>query len=71
MFKKEEWLTKTFAPHLDFVGSDKKSILLRDNHLDGKIVEIRYMDNRLWCSEDKPSPVCMFFMPWEDQKWLS
>ena len=28
--------------------------MLRDTHVDGKLVEVSLRDNRLWCSEDKP-----------------
>ena len=31
---------KKYAPHIEFVSSDEKGMVLRDN--------------RLWCSEDKP-----------------
>ncbi len=46
--KKEEWL-KNYAPHLVFVGIDKNGILLRDKHLKDSIVEVKQVDNRLWC----------------------
>lgn len=46
--KKEEWLKK-YAPHLVYVGIDKNGILLRDRHLKDSIVEVKLLDNRLWC----------------------
>lgn len=55
--KKEEFILQ-YAPHLELISADEKSILLRDNHLDGKIAEVTLRDNRLWCSECKPK-TCM------------
>ena len=46
--EKEKWL-KNYAPHLVFVGIDKNGILLRDRHLKDSIVEVKLVDNRLWC----------------------
>ena len=46
--EKEKWL-KSYAPHLVFVGIDKNGILLRDRHLKDSIVEVKLLDNRLWC----------------------
>ena len=46
--EKEKWL-KNYAPHLSFVGIDKNGILLRDKHLKDSIVEVKLLDNRLWC----------------------
>ena len=46
--EKEKWL-KNYAPHLVFVGIDKNGILLRDRHLKDSIVEVKLLDNRLWC----------------------
>ncbi len=46
--EKEKWLKK-YAPHLVFVGIDKNGILLRDKHLKDSIVEVKLLDNRLWC----------------------
>ena len=46
--EKEKWL-KHYAPHLVFVGIDKNGILLRDRHLKDSIVEVKLVDNRLWC----------------------
>ena len=46
--EKEKWL-KHYAPHLVFVGIDKNGILLRDRHLKDSIVEVKLLDNRLWC----------------------
>ena len=46
--EKEKWL-KHYAPHLTFVGIDKNGILLRDRHLRDSIVEVKLLDNRLWC----------------------
>jgi len=45
---KDKWL-KNYAPHLVFVGIDKNGILLRDRHLKDSIVEVKLLDNRLWC----------------------
>ena len=53
-YRKQLWLKEKYAPHIEFVSSDKTSIVLRDNHLDGKLLEVRYRDNRIWCSECKP-----------------
>jgi hypothetical protein len=46
--EKEQWL-QHYAPHLVFVGIDKNGILLRDKHLKDSIVEVKLLDNRLWC----------------------
>ncbi len=46
--EKEKWLKK-YAPHLVYVGIDKNGILLRDRHLKDSIVEVKLLDNRLWC----------------------
>ena len=46
--EKDKWL-KNYASHLSFVGIDKNGILLRDRHLKDSIVEIKLLDNRLWC----------------------
>ena len=56
-FMKQDWLSK-YASHLTFVGIDSNGMVLRDAHLDNKLVEVTYLDGRLWCSEDKPKP-CM------------
>ena len=53
-YSKLEWLKNNYASHVEFVSSDEKSIVLRDSHLDGKLLEVRYRDNRIWCSECKP-----------------
>ncbi|MGH1567377.1 MAG: hypothetical protein ACRBB5_08195 [Nitrosopumilus sp.] len=46
--EKEKWL-QNYAPHLVFVGIDRNGILLRDKHLKDSIVEVKLLDNRLWC----------------------
>ena len=48
--EKETWL-RNYAPHLVFVGIDKNGILLRDSHLKDSIVEVKLLDNRLWCQQ--------------------
>jgi len=48
--EKEKWL-KNYAPHLVFVGIDKNGILLRDRHLKDSIIEVKLLDNRLWCQQ--------------------
>jgi hypothetical protein len=45
---KDEWL-KNYASHLSYIGTDKNGILLRDRHLKDSIVEVKLLDNRLWC----------------------
>ena len=55
--KKNKWLKK-YSPHLSFIGIDSNELLIRDSHLDNKIIQVSYKDNRLWCSECKPKP-CM------------
>jgi len=46
--EKDRWL-KNYASHLSYVGTDKNGILLRDRHLKDSIVEVKLLDNRLWC----------------------
>ncbi len=45
---KDDWLQE-YASHLSYVGIDKNGILLRDKHLKDSIVEVKLLDNRLWC----------------------
>lgn len=46
--EKEKWV-KSYAPHLSYVGINKNGVLLRDRHLKDSIVEVKLLDNRLWC----------------------
>jgi len=46
--EKDKWL-KNYASHLSYVGIDKNGILLRDKHLKDSIVEVKLLDDRLWC----------------------
>lgn len=46
--EKDKWV-KGYAPHLSYVGINKNGVLLRDRHLKDSIVEVKLLDNRLWC----------------------
>lgn len=46
--EKDKW-AKSYAPHLSYVGINKNGVLLRDRHLKDSIVEVKLLDNRLWC----------------------
>ena len=46
--EKDKWI-KHYAPHLSYVGMNKNGIILRDRHLKDSIVEVKLLDNRLWC----------------------
>ena len=46
--EKDKWL-QGYASHLSYIGTDKNGILLRDKHLKDSIVEVKLLDNRLWC----------------------
>jgi hypothetical protein len=48
VIEKDKWL-KIYASHLSYVGIDKNGVLLRDKHLKDSIVEVKLLDNRLWC----------------------
>lgn len=50
--EKQKWL-KRYAPHLLYIGTDANGILLRDKHLRDSIVEVKLLDNRLWCQTCK------------------
>lgn len=55
--KKQNFIAK-YIQHLEFVSASSKGMVIRDNHLNGKLFEVSLRDNRLWCSEDKPK-MCM------------
>jgi len=58
---------RRYAPHLSVHKVDSKEMSIIDEHID-KIVHVVLKDNRLWCSEDKPKLVYMYFTPYLIQK---